>query len=229
ADSFKWSPVYNLDTVYRHNDTIVGYPARDVAYGVTIYFRSGCIVDTAIHINVVKVYADAGPNRTIADGATTLLGGPKTSLGDNLFYTWYPNNYLSADNVAFPDANPPTDFTYYLKVTLLDGIYNCAAYDTVTLSLNCGDIYLPNAFTPNSTNSLTNRFGIQNANIAQLNYFRIFDRWGNLVFETTNPTAAWDGKYNGADAPVGVYTWIADGFCNSKKAVHKTGNVTLLK
>lgn len=229
ADSFKWAPVYRLDTAYRFNDTVKAYPDHNIRYGVTIYFRSGCIVDTAIEVDVVKVIADAGPNRTISDGASTTLGGPFTTLDGLFTYRWLPNQFISGLDVPFPVVNPPYDYTYYFEVTEQTSGLNCVSRDTVTVSINCGDIYLPNAFTPNSTNQETNRFGIQNNTLSQLNYFRIFDRWGNVVFETKNPAQRWDGTYNSTLSMVGVYTWIVDGFCSSGKAIKKSGNVTLLR
>jgi gliding motility-associated-like protein len=229
ADSFAWSPVYNLDTVFRGNDTLIATPDYSIRYHVSLYYPNGCIVDTSIKVNVVQVNADAGPDRTIADGATTTIGGPMTSLSGDLTYSWSPNLFISGLTNPFPVVNPPYDIKYYLEVTELNSGLGCKAYDTVAVKLNCGDAYLPNAFTPNSTNTETSRFGILNKQIAQLNYFRIFDRWGNPVFETKDPTQRWDGTNNGQPSPVGVYTWIVDGFCISGKAVKQTGNVTLLK
>jgi gliding motility-associated-like protein len=92
-----------------------------------------------------------------------------------------------------------------------------------------GDLYVPNAFAPGGMADGANKFGILNYNIAKLNYFRIFNRWGELVFETNNPAAKWDGIYNGKPAAQGVYVWEADGYCTSGVRINKRGNVTLLR
>ncbi len=246
ADSFAWSPNYHIDTVYNHTDSILVWPDITTNYHLMIHYPDGCIVDTNINVEVIKVVADAGPDRTIADGSETTLGGPYMSLDDvnqahagytpgygQFSYAWSPNQYIDNTVNPFPHAKPPFDYTYFLEVSVQYinqyGIYTCKDHDTVTVHINCGDIYLPNAFSPASANDGANRFGILNNQLTQLNYFRIFNRWGAVVFETTNPANFWDGTFNGKPAPADVYVWIADGFCQSGKAVKKKGNVTLLR
>ena len=229
ADSFSWTPNYNIDTTYNHTDSIRVWPTYTTDYHLEIHYPDGCIVDTGVAVNVLQVVADAGPDRTIADGATTTLGGPNMSLGSQFSYLWSPTQYLNEFTDPFPSATLPYNYTYYVTVTANYEGRICQATDTVVVSVNCGDINLPNAFIPTSTNPANNRFGILNREITQLNYFRIFDRWGVLVFETSDITQSWDGTYNGSMEPIGVYTWEADGFCSSNKEVKKHGNVSLLK
>ncbi len=229
ANHIIWQSNYNADTTYRFMDSIRVWPDYSYDYHVELTYANGCIIDTNIFLKVIKVIADAGPDRTISDGAATTLGGPNTTLGFGYTYTWSPVTYLSTTADPFVVATPPIDYTYTLEVALATDGLNCRATDTVVVSINCGDFNLPNAFVPSSKNSATNKFGILNQQVAQLNYFRIFDRWGNTVFETTSPTQMWDGTYNGKEAMVGVYTWIADGFCTSGKPIKKHGNVTLLR
>ncbi|MBC7553608.1 MAG: gliding motility-associated C-terminal domain-containing protein [Taibaiella sp.] len=229
ADSFVWLSDYNIDTAYRNTDTLKAWPAYTTDYHLIIGYPDGCIVDTNLHVDVIKVLADAGPDRTIGDGASTTLGGPNMSLGGAFTYQWTPSTYLEETRYPFPVANVPNDFVYVVEVTTQVFSLTCTARDSVVVHVNCGDFYLPNAFNPGSLNAGVNKFGIINKQIAQLNYFRIFNRWGSVVFETTDPTQQWDGTFNGKDAPVGVYAWIADGFCQSGKAIKKQGNVTLVR
>ena len=131
--------------------------------------------------------ADAGPDRWIHDGAFTTLGGPNTILPGNntgnYLYHWEPFIFLSDSTVPNPFAFPPYDYTYYLTVTELNSGFMCKSVDTVVVYIDCGDFYLPNAFSPNSTSTVVNRFRVLNKEIVKLNYFRIYDRWGVLVFE----------------------------------------------
>ena len=119
--------------------------------------------------------------------------------------------------------------TYFLKVEEFRDTLKCTAYDTVVVRVDCSDFNVPNAFAPGQNLPGSNRFGILNKQIIKLNYFRVFDRWGNKVFETTNPSDQWDGTVNGNDAQSGVYVWDADGYCASGKRFKKSGNVTLLR
>ncbi len=233
ADSFRWMTGYNIDTMNLYQDSAKVYPDYSFRYPVNIYYPYGCIVDTAIRIHVSKVKADAGPDRWIHDGAFTTLGGPNTILPGNntgnYLYHWEPFIFLSDSTVPNPFAFPPYDYTYYLTVTELNSGFMCKSVDTVVVYIDCGDFYLPNAFSPNSTSTVVNRFRVLNKEIVKLNYFRIYDRWGVLVFETTDPTQGWDGTFSNKPEPMGVYVWEADGFCVSGKEVKKKGNVSLLR
>ena len=234
ADSIRWSSVYAIDTTNVYADFVKIFPHYSTEYPVKLYYPDGCIVDTMLKVHVNRVTADAGPDRWIHDGSSTIIGGPNTTLSDvftshNYAYYWTPYQFLSDSLSPNPVANPPYDFTYYLTVVDLDDAFHCWSMDTMVVHITCGDFYLPNAFAPNSNNSATNRFGLLNKEIAQLNYLRIYNRWGALVFETTDPTQGWDGIYDGKPAPSDVYVWMADGFCASGLEVKKKGNVTLLR
>lgn len=228
ADSIRWTTTYNIDTTYLYQDSARLYPGYNTSYHFTLYYPFGCIIDTMININVNQVTADAGPDRYIMDGAGTTLGGPGTTLG--LYnYHWAPYQFLSDTTVPNPVANPPYDYTYYLTVTELNDGLQCSRSDTVVLHLVCGDFVLPNVFAPESANPGVNKFGLLNKEVSRLNSFRIYNRWGTLVFETTDPTQGWDGTYKDQPAQQGVYVWVAEGFCISGKKLKKQGNVTLLR
>lgn len=228
ADSIRWSAGHNIDTTNVFFDSVRVYPDYSTTYNYTLYYPFGCIVDTALRITVVKVEADAGPDRYINDGATSIIGGPYTTMGDYT-YRWEPYQYMSDSTQPNPYVYPPFDFTYNLTVTYQGAGFQCVSRDTMTVRVSCGDFNLPNAFVPTSPYPVSNRFGLLNTSIAKLNYFRIYNRYGQLVFETTDPTQKWDGLFNGVLAVEGVYVWVADGFCTSGKQINKKGNVTLLR
>ncbi len=234
ADTVLWTNNFNIDTVYNNTDTVHAWPDYTTNYTLHFHFPDGCTVDTMVQVRVIKVVADAGPDRVIADGATTTLGGPNTTMSDiphDYNYTWSPTINLNQFTSPFVDATLSGDQSYVLLVSHTDGASGktCSASDTVVVRVNCGDFNVPNAFNPNSSNSMTNRFGPMNKQIGQLTYFRVFDRWGSMVFETTDITKQWDGTFNGTPCPTGVYIWEAAGYCESGKALKKHGNVTLMR
>ena len=239
ADSIIWTSTYNIDTVNTYADSVRVFPFANTTYNIILYYPFGCIVDTVIHVSVVKVTADAGPDRYIKDGAATTLGGPFTSIDNEApipppypgkyLYNWTPYQFMSDSTVPNTVVSPPYDMTYYLTVTQITETSQCSAKDTVVIRLNCGEINAPNAFSPTSTNPGSNRFGLLNKEIIKLNYFRIYNRFGQLVFQTTDLTQKWDGLFNGVLAEEGVYVWEADAFCNNGKELKKSGNVTLLR
>jgi gliding motility-associated-like protein len=231
ADSIRWTKNYRDDTTFLRQDSVRVWPNYSLWYPVVFYYPSGCITTDSVYVNISQVYADAGPDRTISDGASTILGGPNCSEGPGYTYYWQPYQYLGTGDTLIPNpvAAPPYDYTYFLTVTELNDGLGCTAYDTVTVHVNCGDFVVPNAFSPSSANSGVNKFGILNNQIAHLNYFRVYDRWGTLVFQTNDPTGRWDGTFNNTPSPEGVYVWEADGYCQNGNHVNKKGNVSLLR
>lgn len=225
-DSILWYPNYNIDTT--KGSLVKVWPTMNTQYFHTTYFNKNCVVRKPINVNVSKIAADAGPDRKLSDGTTTVLGGPGTTIGEDYTYFWSPeigivgNRYLDVTT-----AEPPYSITYYLEVTNSDG---CYAIDSVNVSVACDNVYLPNAFSPLGSNPQTNTFGFSNHQFSKLNSFSIYDRWGNQVFTTTDLNQKWDGKYKGVFVPFGVYVWEVDANCaNSFERFRKSGNVTVIR
>jgi gliding motility-associated-like protein len=225
-DSILWSPQYNLK--YRYDTTSVYvYPHEDYVYNIHMEFEYGCILDTFIKVKVSKIFADAGPDRIIADGASTELGGPSTSLGVGNYYTWTPTLNLNIDNIPNPMVQPTDSITYYyFRVANNDG---CKRFDTVAVRTFCGEVHLPNAFNPSSNITANRTFGIENNQLSKIEYFRVYNRYGQVVFETTNAFARWDGVFNGQAQPQDTYVWLVEGICNNGRKVKRSGNVLLVR
>ncbi|MEI6265300.1 MAG: PKD domain-containing protein [Sphingobacteriia bacterium] len=86
---------------------------------------------------------------------------------------------------------------------------------------------LPNAFSPNGDGN-NDILYIRGYGIAKMQW-RIYNRWGNLVYESASPTAGWDGKYKGTLQAQGVYTYSLDIVFSSGEKLSKTGDITLLR
>lgn len=226
SDSILWAPDYRIDTLRGHFVHVD--PHYSIKYVATTYFGPHCIVPDTINITVSKIIADAGPDRIVKDGATTVLGGPNTTVGPQYTYLWTPDiGITESTGTPITEARPPYDITYYLHVSDTNG---CKAVDTVNVRVPCDDIHLPNAFVPGSHNSKVNKFGLLNQQFIKINYFKIFDRWGQEVFSTTDPQGKWDGTVDGKDAPMGVYVWEVDANCaNTQLRYRRTGTVTLIR
>lgn len=225
AISYSWSPNYNISSPDRNEIKV--WPEVTTAYTLRMPFPVGtCVVDTTVNVTVKKLKADAGPDRTIGDGGTTLLGGPMTSQRLDYLRKWTPEQYIDDVYSFNPTVSPPHDFTYYL--TVVDSSGQCSVTDTVVVLVTCDDMNLPNAFMP-ETSGPRSKFGLMNRQIAKLDKFNIYDRWGKLVFSTTDMTKGWDGTISGEKAAMGVYVWEVDAFCLSGKRINKTGNVTLIR
>ncbi len=223
-----WDPIYNATAPY-DTTSIYVYPREDYRYNVHLEFTAsgGCAYDTSILVRVSRITADAGEDRFVADGAYTILGGPRLSMGKEYSYVWSPATYL--DQIYIPNPKcTPTDVQFYVLQVTNDSS-GCVRSDTVFVKTECTDIHLPNVFNPASDIAVNRNFGLLNSNVSKLEYFKIFNRWGQVVFETTDPNKKWDGTFNNIELPPDNYVWIVDGYCNNGKHIKKQGTVLLAK
>ncbi|MBL7828104.1 MAG: gliding motility-associated C-terminal domain-containing protein [Saprospiraceae bacterium] len=147
-------------------------------------------------------------------------------------FTWSPTDGVSDPTIKNPVITP-TDSTYYsVQIEYADG---CLAIDSIYVkvidpkTLDCELVFIPNAFTPNGTPNLNDKFGISNPfAINEFISFEIFDRWGGRVFNAETPFDAWDGTSNGEPVNPGVYLYRLRYKCNGGERV-KNGSLTLLR
>jgi gliding motility-associated-like protein len=117
-------------------------------------------------------------------------------------------------------------------VVLVTNQYGCKALDKLRIRVieDCAGrmVYVPNTFTPNGDgqNDVLKVFG---PGVASVKEFRVFNRWGQLVYETNTPNVGWDGTFNGAELNPGVYMYYMDVECINGERTIKKGDVTLLK
>ncbi len=227
ADSIRWTPSNTVSDSMAQE--IAAWPQQTTRYQAVLNYADGCVVDTAILVRVVESRVDAGPDRTVPDGTTILLGGPETSQGPEFTYRWSPGNYLDDTTKQFPVAQPFSNYTYYFTVTHKTPELTCSRTDSVVVRTICNTITLPNAFAPESNIDGITRFGLLNKQLVKLISFRIFNRWGQEVYQSTDLTSGWDGLFNGKPAERGVYVWQIDGFCPGGQRITQTGDVTLIR
>jgi gliding motility-associated-like protein len=115
---------------------------------------------------------------------------------------------------------------YNIKIT---DRYGCLITDTLNVYIfKNAEIYLPNAFTPNK-DQLNDRFRPLLVGIKKLLYFKIYNRWGEEIFNTSDASKGWDGTYKGQLQPIETYTWIASGIDLDGRTINKSGNFLLIK
>jgi len=143
-------------------------------------------------------------------------------------YTWTPSTYLDNPFVNNPIATFPTPGEY---VYVLTGITEngCVGSDTIKITVSDGPyLTIPNAFSPNGDGS-NDIFKILASGYKKLNYYRVYNRWGEQVFATNNFLKGWDGTYKGKDSEIGTYYWLlsAVGIDNKEKMIK--GDVILIR
>ena len=152
-----------------------------------------------------------------------------TYLGPGYSYTWTPPQGLSNPYIYNPVASPSTTTTYYV---LVQDQYGCQYLDSVTIiviDVYCDKpyIYLPNAFTPDG--DFVNDILFLRSNMIYDFTLRIFDRWGELVFETSDINKGWDGTFRGKDCNPGVFVYQLDVICHNQQIFKDKGNITLIR
>ena len=223
-DVYHWYPNtwLNYDTL---NSVTTAHPITDENYLVVVTNHFNC-TDTAF--STIHVY----PSGVIFLGPTdsiTLHAGDSYNIEPTtncISFNWFPPLGLSSNNISNPVASPVTNTMYVVQGAtengcyVADSIYFTIADETV--------IAVPNAFTPGT--GINNTFKLLKDGLATLNYFRIFDRWGVLVFETNNIDNGWDGNYKGQPQPMGVYVYEFQAVATATgKLVTQHGNITLLR
>lgn len=151
---------------------------------------------------------------------------------------WSPDITLDCNNCPNPIATPTGTTTYTAILYYSDMSAQCITSDTVTVVLlnSCGDskIFVPNTFTPNG-DGFNEVFMIRSEVATKINYFRIFDRWGQLIFDIENGEAnemrwGWDGtNRNGEKLNSAVFVYTYEIECINGDVVNGKGNVTLVR
>lgn len=198
-------------------------PSNTTTY--TVVVSNGTCTDTA----TITVNVSSGPTVNAGTDTTINFGGSaQLSSNGGGTYSWTPSSDLDNATAANPVATPTVTTTYTVMVTDTSG---CVSYDTVTVTVifDCGTIFVPNIFSPNFDQH-NDELQVYGTLCVDDFHWAIYDRWGELVFETTDPNQKWDGTYKSKmlDPAVFVYrlsyTEISTG---EAKEAH--GNVTLVK
>lgn len=219
---YQWSPVNGLDNPFSPNP--MASPTGTTVYTVTgsdgICFQD--VQQVTVIVNELPT-AEAGENVIIVAGEMVTLNGQ----GSGNTYTWSPSNGLSCADCPNPQATPLQTTTYVLTVI---NEFGCQQSDSVIIRVGCNDdvVFIPNAFSPNE-DGLNELFYVRSNGIREVEYIRVFDRWGKLLFETNSLANGWDGKFNGKPVNPGVYVYTLKATCSNGQPILMQGNVTVVK
>ena len=196
-------------------------------YPVTLITGNPYGNDTLLQTNYIHV-ADTPSVRAYGD---TLLSVGQTApvkvTGNATAYSWSPDNGSIACATCTSTVVQPTVTTRYV-VTASNSPY-CKRKDSVLVKVDfiCGDFFIPNVFSPNG-DGLNDDVNIHGFCIATYT-LKIFNRWGEKIFETSDKTLGWDGTFRGKPMDTGVFVYSVEGITIEKKPFSKKGNITLLR
>ncbi len=223
GDLFQWSPDFSLDDPFSAAPTAT--PQATTIYTVNIA-ESTCQFDTVLYttvtVNPLPAIVIDKSNDVNCNTPTALL-----SASGALSYSWAPSHSLKDPSTASPLASPDTTTTF-----MVTGIneHGCTSTSSITVKVDQSGVprfVVPNAFTPNG-DGRNDCFGIQRWGNTIVEQFSVYNRWGQLVFQSKDPGQCWDGSFAGKPQAGGVYIYIikAKTLCGE---VLRKGTLTLIR
>jgi gliding motility-associated-like protein len=216
---------------FQSQPTLTGLPAN--RYLAFVLDAGGCLDSIEVELTQPPaLIVELGEDRTIKLGESTVLRAITTDQGVSFGWMSNPTDSLSCQNCPDPRIMPVVDTRYFVTITNGD---NCSAQDSVTILVDdARPIYIPNVFSPNNDGK-NDYFTVYGGPAAeQILNMKVFDRWGNLVFDRENIAfgqegAGWDGRFNGQKMPPGTYVYLIDvQFINGTTIQYK-GDITLIR
>ncbi len=230
ARTYLWSPPTGLNGT--NGSHPIAKPSVTTKYQVIGYDGYNCFTDTGYVLITVgpKPRVNLGPDKTLSTG-TLLTLNAITQNGPIINYSWTPAPELSCNNCPSPTTIVKYNSFFTVEVT---NTFGCKASDTLMINPICksAQVFIPNAFTPDG-DGLNDILMVRGQGIT-IKSFRIFNRWGELVFEKENfypndPKFGWDGKVRGIPATPDVFVYTAEVFCDNGIPYTYKGNITVLK
>jgi gliding motility-associated-like protein len=188
----------------------------------------GCVSENSAPFKI-KVYDPVKPKIFFQEAFYDFNTIIKTKVDSGYsIYDWSPKMNLDFYNDKDPTFRGYSDVSYALFRK--DTTSNCSVIDTYNITITTNFIFdLPNAFTPNSDGLNDVIKSIYNSGIASLNFLKIYNRKGNIVFQTTQLNAGWDGRVNGIDQESDAYYWTAEYVTKKSETLRRTGSFLLIK
>ena len=225
--SYAWLPASLVSDPFSPNPTVT--PAQQTSYFLQVKDANGCTslkYDTVTVSLVPAVQAFAGRDTSISLGQPLQLNGRDLGNSGVTKYEWFPTTSLNDGFIANPVSNPTRDITYKLTLTTPEG---CTGSDFISVKVFMGsDIYVPSAFTPNDDgkNDVLRPIPV---GMKELRYFRVYNRWGQMVFSTNSIDRGWDGRIGGQKQSTGSFVWIAEAVDYKGNVVTRKGTVSIIR
>lgn len=236
---YKWTPSTYLDNP--DISSPLSTPTKDITYTVTILAdANGCasLITDQMTIDVtppikIKTY----PFDTVVYEMDQFQMLAVSSDPDVINFNWTPSTGLDNPAIANPIVTAGSLSGYVTGTTSNEILYQvigstvagCIGEGYVKVRVYKGpDLYVPTGFTPNG-DGRNDRFVPFPVGIKSLTYFRVYNRWGQMVYSTNRLHEGWDGVFSGLAQPSGSYVWMAEAITEQGKTITKKGAVTLIR
>ena len=226
GSSFTWTPASTLNNPAALNP--VATPLNTTAYILSVTDNLGCPKagkDTLLVTVLPRVNAYAGKDTSVVVGQPLIFNASGGSS-----YLWSPPTSLSKNDISNPTAIYDGSFDSIRYFVLVRNESGCSdlAQVAVRIFKTNPQIFVPSAFTPNG-DGVNDVFRPIPVGITKINYFRVYNRWGQLVYASSSAEEGWNGKVGGVLQPTATYVWIVRGEDFTGKVVFAKGVMTLIR
>lgn len=227
GNSFTWTPAGRLvSTGTLSPQTQVLTTTTD--YILTVRDVLGCpkpVSDTVTVVVLPQIHASAG-----RDTAVVVTQPLQLQASGGTGYLWTPATALNDTNIPNPKAVYNGSFESIRYKVFVSNAAGCldSAFVTVRIFKTTPRVFVPTGFTPNG-DGRNDVFRPTAAGIAKLEYFSVYNRWGERVFHTTIDGRGWDGRLNGREQGTGTFAWMVKGVDYLGKVFFAKGTVTLIR
>ncbi|MBI2281137.1 MAG: gliding motility-associated C-terminal domain-containing protein [Bacteroidetes bacterium] len=202
--------------------TITDFPNDTTVYWI-IASAGSCIDSISYTVDVVPT-----PNVVVTPSLTaTIIQGESIELtaSGGTSYLWTPSTDLSCSTCATTIASPE-ETTKYCVGTTVNGCVDTTCI-TVFVDIICGELFVPSAFSPNS-DGVNDCLSVYNNCIESMD-FKVFSRWGEVVYQSIDINDCWDGTFKGTALNTAVFVYRLDAVLLNGEEVKLKGNVSLIK
>jgi gliding motility-associated-like protein len=226
--SFNWSPTTYMTNPTSLTPTVAPPRSQPYTYVLSAFANAGCPKagrDTVIVTVLPKIRPFAGRDTAV------IVGQPLQFEGSGgVTYLWRPPTGLSDINIHNPVGmydGSIDSIRYTLEVFNEKGCSD-SAFVTVKVFKTVPSIFVPTGFTPNN-DGLNDVIRPIAVGMQEIKWFRIYNRWGQLVFSTTINGHGWDGKINGVPQSTNTFVWQVSAVDYLGKPYYQKGHVTLIR
>jgi len=220
-----WQWNFDDGTVSSSQNVSHSFPNIGKEFNVTLISGNerGCRDTASKILNIPKVKLDAGNDTVILMNEFIQFNAVGTQT-----YNWSPPNFLNNPNIANP-LGFYTDSGRYQYIISGFTDAGCPASDTLNVTVSDkAYIIIPNAFTPNGDGK-NDILRMLSSGFKKINSFRIFNRWGEKVFETDNYYEGWDGNLKGEKQQTSTFFWVVSVVDLEDNVRIFQGDVTLIR
>lgn len=219
---YQWTPSDGLSS-----DTIanpIAQPLVSTLYNIIISNDFGCRDSALVKVNVFQnLSISAGSDQIINTGDSIMLNATVTGTSVNFY--WSPATFINDIHSITPVVYPINNTVYTLTANSTVGCGSGTSSVKIKVYKN---VFIPNAFTPNGDGT-NDRFRIIAADNYKQFKLLIFNKWGKIIYSTTDIIDGWDGRFKGELQPTGSYVYYVEIRTASNKKISKKGTIMLLR